>query len=212
MKLLHSRALWGVLLILVGVLFLLESLAIMSLGNAWAVLFVAAGAAFGYVYVEDRSRWWALIPALTLVGIGGLIGITSLFPEMGGAWGAGFFLAMLSLGFWSVYFTTGREQWWAIIPGGVLLALGLAIALEPFLVGEGFVGIFFLGMGLTFGLVYVLPTPEGRMGWALIPAGILGAMGLIFLSLATPHAGLVWPLLLILIGGYILLRNLRDER
>ena len=210
MKLLHSRALWGVLLILVGVLFLLESLAILSLGNAWAVLFAAAGVVFGYVYVEDRSRWWALIPALTLIGIGGLIAIASLFPKMGGAWGAGFFLAMLSLSFWSIYVTTGREQWWAIIPGGVLLALGLAIGLEPFISGEAFVGIFFLGMGATFGSLYLLPTPEGRMGWALVPAAILGAMGLIFLSLATPHAGLIWPVLLILIGGYILLRNLRE--
>jgi len=210
MKLLHSRAVWGLLLILLGVLFLLESLAILSLGGAWALLFAAAGLAFGYVYVEDRSRWWAMIPALTLIGIAGLIGIVELFPETGGQWGTGFFLAALSLSFWMIYITTAREQWWAIIPGGVLMSLGVAIALEPYLKGEGFVAIFFLGMGLTFALVYLLPNSEGRMGWALIPAAILGVMGLIFLSLASQYANLILPALLILIGGYILLRNLRE--
>jgi hypothetical protein len=209
MKLLHSRALWGILLIVVGLLFLLESLAILSLGSAWALLFAAAGLAFGYVYLEDRSRWWAVIPAFTLIGIGGLIGINALFPETGEQWGAGFFLGALSLSFWFIYLTTAREQWWAIIPGGVLIALALAIALEPYMRGEGFVAIFFLGMALTFALVYLLPNPEGRMGWALIPAATLGAMGLIFFSLASQYAGLIWPVLLILVGGYILLRNLR---
>ena len=210
MKLLQSRVVWGGLLILVGVLFLLESLAILTLGGAWAGLFAAAGLAFGYMYVEDRSHWWAVIPALTLIGIAGLIAITTLFPVRGGEWGTGFFLGALSLSFWIIYLTTNFEQWWAIIPGGVLITLALAIGLEPFLEGEGFVGIFFLGLSLTFGLVYLLPTQEGRMRWALIPAAILGAMGFIFLSLASPFAGWLWPALLILAGGYILLRNLRE--
>ena len=209
MKLMHSRAIWGVVLILVGVLFLLESLAILTLGGAWAFLFVAAGLAFGYVYVEDRSRWWAVIPAFAMIGIGGLIGITTLFPRIGGQWGAGFFLGALGLSFWIIYITTDREQWWAIIPGGVLITLALAIGLEPYIKGEGFVGIFFLGMALTFGLVYLLPTREGPMRWALVPAAILGSMGFIFLSLASRYAAMIWPVFLILIGGYILLRNLR---
>jgi hypothetical protein len=210
MKLLHSRAIWGVLLILLGVLFLLESLAILTLGSAWAILFGAAGLAFGYAYIEDRSRWWAVIPAMALIGIAGLIGITTLFPTVGGQWGAGFFLGALGLSFWIIYITTNFEQWWAMIPGGVMITLALAIGLEPYLKGEGFVGIFFLGMALTFTLVYLLPTQEGRMRWALVPAAILGVMGLIFFSLASRYANLIWPIALIAIGGYVLLRNLRE--
>ena len=40
-------------------------------------------------------------------------------------------------------------------------------------------GVFFLGLGLTFLLVYLLPKAEGRMKWALYPAGALLLVGLL---------------------------------
>ena len=209
MKILHSRVLWGILLIVVGLLFLLESLAILSLGGAWAVLFAAAGLVFGYTFLEDRERWWAIIPAMALLGIAALIGLEAFLPGVDGQWGVTLFMGALGLGFILIYGITHRKQWWALIPGGVLLTLGIALGLEPYMPGEAFVGIFFLGMALTFALVYLLPTPEGRMVWAIFPAGVLGLMGVIFLSIAGEAATLVWPVLLILTGGYVLLRNVR---
>ncbi len=209
MRLLRSRVLWGLLLILVGLLFLLESLTVISLGGAWAFLFAAAGLVFGYMVIEDRERWWAVIPAMSLLGLAGLIGLSTLFPVAGGDLGAGVFLGAIGLSFWIVYLITSREQWWSIIPGGVLIALAVAIGLQPWIGENAFVGVFFGGMGLTFALVYLLRTPDSHMEWALIPAGILGVMGVIFLGLATPYANLIWPLALILVGGYILLRNAR---
>jgi len=208
MKLLRSRAIWGVLLVVMGLLFLLESLNILALGAAWAVMFAAAGLAFGYTYLENRENWWAIIPAMTLLGIAILSGVSTFFPRADEV-GIGIFLGMLALSFWIIALTTRMAQWWAIIPGGVLLALAVAIALEPLLPGEAFVGIFMLGMSLTFGAVYLLPVGEGRMTWALIPAGILGLIGIIFLAAATRLAALIWPIALILVGGFLLLRSLR---
>lgn len=213
MKLLRSRALWGLLLIGMGVLFLIESLGILSVGGAWAVLFFAAAIAFGSIFLDNREAWWAIIPAMAMFGIGAMIVAGAYLGQAGDQWGAGIFMGCLALAFWIIYFATRREQWWALIPGGVLLALAASIALEPYVSGEAFVAIFMLGMGLTFALLYLLPTPEGRMGWALIPAAVLGCIGLAFLLVASDTvasaAGLIWPLILIAIGGYILLRNLR---
>ncbi len=213
MKLLRSRILWGLLLIIMGVLFLMESLGLLALGGAWSILFFAAAIAFGSVYFENRDAWWAIIPAMTLFGLGALIVITTYVgPELA-EWGAGVFLGSIGLAFWLVYFATRQEQWWAIIPGGVLLALATSLILEPFIGGEAFAGVFMLGMGITFALVYLLPTNQGPMGWALIPAGILGVIGvglfLAALDVPTATVNLIWPLILIFIGGYLLLRSLR---
>jgi hypothetical protein len=196
-------------LILVGVLVLLENLQILALGVAWTLLFVAAGLIFGYTYLENRAAWWAVIPGMTLLSIGALIGVDTLLPGIGDLWGASIFLGGLSLSFWIIYFITGTEHWWALIPGGILLSLALALAAEPFLTGDVFAGLFMFGMALTFALVYLLPNPEGRMQWALIPASILALVGLVILSVTTAYANLIWPIVLIIGGAFILVRSLR---
>lgn len=213
MKLLQSRVLWGFLLIIMGALFLLESLGLLALGGAWSVLFFASAIAFASVFARNRDAWWAVIPAMALFGIGALVAIGAYLGTAGESWGAGIFLGSLALAFWIIYLTTRRRQWWAIIPGGVLLALAGSLILEPYIGEEGFVAVFMLGMGLTFVLLYLLPTPEGRMTWALIPAVILSLIGLAFVmvtwELATSAVNLIWPLALITIGAYLLLRSLR---
>ncbi|MGC9523214.1 MAG: hypothetical protein ACP5HG_15190 [Anaerolineae bacterium] len=212
MRFLRSRTIWGVLLILMGILFLLESLGVLAIGGAWALLFVVAGLAFGYTFLEDRANWWAVIPAMTLLGIAALIAVNTYAPRAGETWGASIFLGALSLAFWIIFLTTGMEQWWALIPGGVLLSLAGAIALEPIIAEETFVGLFMLGIGLTFALVYLLSKQRESMSWALIPAGILSMIGIIFFSAATETAALIWPAVLIVIGAYLLLRSLRQRR
>jgi hypothetical protein len=213
MRLLKSHVLWGLLLITMGVLFLVESLGLLALGGAWSVLFFAGAVAFFSVFLQNREHWWAVIPGMTLLGIGILIVIerylSPAHPGLGGA----IFLGSIALAFWIIYFSTRRTQWWAIIPGGVLLALATSLFLEPFVAEDTFAGLFMLGIGLTFAVLYLLPTPEGHQGWALIPAAILAVIGL---GLLLPAIGfpisalnLIWPLALILIGGYLLLRSLR---
>jgi len=209
MRAFRSRTLWGILLVVVGVLFLLESLQVLALGGAWAALFVAAGLIFGYAFFEKPANWWAAIPGMSLLSIGVLVGADALFPRLAGSIGGSIILGGIALSFWIVYLRTRFQHWWAIIPGGILGSLALGLAAEPFIAGEAFVGIFFTGMALTFLLVYLLPTAGGNMAWSLIPAGILGAMGLIFLSVATRLMGVIWPVALIGLGVYVLFRALR---
>lgn len=72
-------------------------------------------------------------------------------------------------------------------------------------------GIFFLGLGLTFLLVAIIPTPEGQMRWALIPAVILLVMGLLLTAALTQLINFIWPLALILLGLFLVLRAFRGR-
>lgn len=206
---LQSRALWGLLLIAAGVFFLLESLDILQLGSAWSLVFAAGGVIFLVTFIGRREDWWAAIPGFALLGIGLLIGVDALFPELGETIGGGLFLGSLSLAFIAIALRTGGDQWWAVIPGGILLILSLLLAIEPYIGEEAFAGTFLLGIAATFALVYVLPLPKGDTSWALIPAGILAVIGAIVLASATAWANLIWPIVLIAAGIFILVRNVR---
>jgi len=193
----------GLLLVALGVLLFLNNLDVIDLD--WSLLIgpiiALGGLVFLFVYIFDRKNWWALIPALTLLGLGATILLDALnIPFAETISGAILFLA-IGLSFWLIYINNS-SNWWAIIPGGVLWSLA-AVTLMP----EGTWisrGIFFLGLGLTFLLVYLLPKPEGRMKWALYPAVALFLVGLLASIGASNLIKFIWPVVL-LAGGVVLL-------
>ena len=107
-----------------------------------------------------------------------------------------------------MYFTD-KTRWWAIIPAGVLLTLGTISVVDEVSGGDNG-GLFFLGLGLTFVLLTILPGGSSR-SWALIPGAILLVFGAI---LGTPFAGFtqyLWPAILIVLGGYFIVRFFRSQ-
>jgi len=210
MKRFDTRYLWGYLLIAAGVLFLLQEMDIITnaLDIIWGVFFAGVGGVFLYAYISNRSQWWTLIPGIALFGIAALILLSGLFP-MYENWGGAIFLGSIGLGFWVVY-VTNREMWWAVIPGGVLITLaGISVLdLFPQIDDELTGGIFFLGLGVTFALLAILPSAQGRMTWALIPAGILVVIGFLIATPFVEFVSYLWPVALILIGIYIIYRNI----
>jgi hypothetical protein len=210
MKRIESSMILGVALIGIGALFLLQSLGIIGSIAAliWALLFVLGGGAFIAGFVTVPTRWWALIPGFTLVSLGVLIGGQELFPALAGPWGGALFLGGIGLGFCTVYLS-GRERWWAIIPGGVLLTLALIAGLSSTMAGVDLGWVLFLGMALTFGLVSIIPTPSGRMRWALFPAGVLLILALAGMTFTGAALGFLWPTMLILAGLYLAYRAIR---
>jgi hypothetical protein len=195
------RLIFGVLLVLGGLLSLLDATGAISNsgGIFWGLIFAAGGLFFLYMLINQRENWWAAFPAFTLLGLAA----SSFLPDSLEAFDGLVFFAGISLGFWWVYFT-GTDRWWAIIPAGVLLTLGVVSSLDA-VSGMETGGLFFLGLGLTFILVAVLPGGTGR-SWALIPGVILLLFGAL---LGTPYRDItdyLWPAVLIILGGYFVLR------
>jgi hypothetical protein len=210
MKLLSSRITWGVLLILGGLLFLLQNLELIVIGNLiWGLLFALGGFIFLSVYLSQREHWWSLIPGFVLLSLAGVVILGYLFPNLEARFGGSLFLAGIGLAFWLIYLTN-RSHWWAIIPGGVLFTLAVVSGLDTVMADTG--GLFFLGLGLTFALVAILPTPEGRMRWAFIPAGILSLMGVLLVAAAGEMINIVLPAFLILLGIFLVFRTLVPRR
>jgi hypothetical protein len=199
MRRIDPRLIIGGLLILGGLLSLLDNFGVIR--NAgdffWGIIFGVGGLAFLYVYVTNRSNWWALIPAFTLLGLAA----SSLLSGPFESWSGLAFLGGLGLAFWMIYFT-GSDRWWAIIPGGILITLGVISVLDN-ITGVETGGVLFLGMGVTFLLVVFLPAPTNR-SWAIFPAVALLLVGAF---LGTPLAGLsdyVWPVALFIAGIYLI--------
>ncbi len=201
------RYILGGALVLTGALTLLQVLGYFPtsgnvVGVLFAVLFGAIGISFLTLLRSGRQNWWAAIPGTILLALGLLILFGVFIPRLADRWGGPFFLAGISLAFWLVYIMT-PQNWWAIIPGGVLLTLA-AVAAIPGDAGDLGGALFFLGMALTFFALWLIPVNGRRMTWPWIPAVVLAVLGLVVLFANTSLFNFVWPVLLIL-GGLVLL-------
>ncbi len=209
----YLSAAFGALLVGLGVLLLLQNLNVLDIAwdLLWAFLFAVGGGAFIAVFVGNREQWWAVIPGFTLLGLAALSGLSAILPEAPGGWGGGLFLGMIGLAFWVLYLSR-RENWWAVIPGGILITLALVAGFAETASDLATGGLFFFGLAATFGLLYLLSTPAGQMKWALIPAGILFVMGLLLLLASAEVWAYLWPLALILAGLYLAYRALASQQ
>lgn len=207
-NLLRSRILWGMLLIVSGILFLLQNLFDFQFGSLfWALVLGLGGLFFVSIFLTNRMNWWGLIPGITLLSVALLVGLGAIAPGVVDFLGGSIVLGGIGLSFLVVYLIN-RENWWAIIPAGVLLSLAIALIFENFLSGTGFVSIFFLGMALTFAILTFVRTPEGKMQWAWIPAGILGVIGIAFAAFSGSLTAYAVPIILIAVGAVLIFRTL----
>lgn len=209
----NVRVVIGAALLLLGALLFVEQLGFLkgASGLFWDVVFLGVGGAFFYSFAQDmRNRWWAVIPGFVFLGIGLDAFLPAQYEQVSGA----VFLGSLSLAFFTVYITD-RARWWGLIPGGVLATLAvLSVTSDMQALGDIANGsIFFVGLGITFLLVALLPNPVGRMNWAYIPAVVLVLLG-VFLgnTEALGMTSYLLPAALVLVGlglvvGFFLQRD-----
>jgi len=212
MKRFDIHTVGAILLIVVGILLLLQNFGILGIVVAlvWALIFGIGGLIFLYMFLTERTRyWWAVIPGFGLLGLAALITLDQCLPQVGDVLGGAIFLGGIGLAFWVIYFLN-REHWWAVIPGGVMFTVALVAGLDAVFEGAETGGVVLLGIGLTFGLLSLLPTPQGRMRWALIPAAVLLVMGLLITAATTGILEYLWPAALIVVGLYLLFRMFRS--
>ena len=81
-----------------------------------------------------------------------------------------------------------------------------------FLLGIQSGGVFLIGLGLTFGVIGFIPTEQGRMRWAFIPAIVLVLVGLFVMIASFNLFALLWPLGLITGGLLIIYYVIRSRR
>ncbi len=187
-----------------GVLLLLYNLGLVAAYSPIAQLILATvcGLAAGVLFagfIRARQDWWRLIPAWTLVALGGMILSTAL-PAFDPRLSAALLFLGLAIAFGHIYLLDRHERWWALIPAGFMLVLGVVIGLSGHIAAsELLAAILFAGMGGVFFALYFLGD-RNRQWWALMPGTVLLVFGALAVASGQAEAGVVatwWPVVLI---------------
>jgi hypothetical protein len=90
------------------------------------VLYVLTAVALPFlvVFVGDRGRWWALIPAYVLLCIGAMVVLIEQ-GVLGDLLIPAYVLFAVAAPFF-VVFARNTRNWWALIPGGITALIGLS--------------------------------------------------------------------------------------
>lgn len=173
--------------------------------------FVLAAVIFFGTFARTPADWWRVIPGWTLLGLAVVLVLSTLAVDQ--RWlGATVFFG-LAAAFTHVYLLDRGSRWWALIPGGFLLVLGLVIGVSAWVSSINVLALLlFGGLGAVFFLLFLL---HPRQWWTVIPGGVL----LVFAALiAAPEGSETspllrwWPLLLVLAGLVVAIRGGRSQR
>ena len=189
----------------------LTTLLVDNAGGQWVgVMFLLMFAiAFLVVYLTNRTRTWALLVAY----IFGVLSLAPMLAAIGDT--AGYFGSILmfaiALPFFIVYFRT-PDNWWAIIPAGVLSVVGVVVGLAIAGVIDdttsgGYVNAFLMaGLAATFSVIWL----RHHRDWAKIVTivlGILAVASVFFFG----YYEIFWPVAFICGGIYLLYLAFRPK-
>jgi hypothetical protein len=193
---------WGGLLILFGVVGLVEAYADLTAWG-WIAILTAAGLGIFGVYLTDRSDWGLLIPAYVMWVVAGLVALITL-GLLRDPFIPTYVLAAIMLPFLVAYLRD-REQWWALVPAYVLLAVGVMVGL----IGRGVLSELLIPAYVMFAIAvpfFVVYVRDSTHWWALIPGGIMTIIGLSFL-VAEGLFQYVAAVALLFAGSWIVVRQ-----
>lgn len=173
----------------------------------WAGLLAVGGLFFLAGYLTNRIQTGLLIPAYVLWVIAGLITMVSLNILRDEAIAA-YVLSAIALPFVFGFLRSPEKNWGLLIPAYVLIAVGLMVQL----IGMGLLDDLMIpsyvmfAIALPFLFVFLRNPKEW---WALIPGGIMTAIGAGFLiASAARLATIALPVILIAVGIAILFGQL----
>ncbi len=198
MKRTMGNVFWGLILILAGGFFLAVNLGALPdfSENGWSLIFAAASVLFfiGYFF-SGIANWGLLFPAVGSGAIALTIWLSG--RETADNVVGGLFMLLMSIPFWVAYLVHAKNNWWALIPGWALGAIGAIILLA----GRGadnLIGTLIMwAIALPFFVVYF----KNRTNWwALIPGFALGVIGAIILLSEIFSGALIGSMVLFAIG------------
>jgi hypothetical protein len=204
----RNRQVFGLVAVAAGLVALLANLGIYQISEPISGLLTGVvGAAFLGVYVNNRERWWAIIPGVILLAMGGVIIVARYGND---DWAGVLTLGGVGLAFVGVLLAR-PDAWWAVIPAGALLSLATMVFSDEILGMKDPAPVLFFGLALTFGILGLVRVGERRMRWPLVPAGVLCLFGALYVAGRPDLFNLVWPAGLILGGLYYVLRGGKDK-
>ena len=119
----RNRVMWGTILVAMGALFLFNQL--FSFSGLGSLVLLLIGGIFMYAYLNTRMgyRIGYLIPGSILLGLG----VGTLLEDLDyfNIWSGNVVTLTLGLGFCTIWFFE-RKHWWALIPGGILVLVGVS--------------------------------------------------------------------------------------
>lgn len=205
----HSL-IWGGMLVVFGTAALLDNL--FQFG-AWLWIGALASVGLGslFVYLSDRSQSWPLIPTyggLALAAFIAAVDLELLIDPLI----APVIISLVGLPFIVVYLLD-RSNWWALIPGYILFSVAFLVGIEEIgILGDAWVAPYVLtAVALPFLIVFLA---DRRQWWALIPAYILLAVGLMIalISIGLLQDGLIATYVLFSVALPFLIVFLVDRR
>jgi MFS family permease len=197
---------WAAGLFLVGLVLLLFNFGVFDpyeplVQYILAGLLALSAVGFFVAYFSTRRDWAQLIPAWTLLALAAMA-LLSVNPAIDQRLNAAVLFIGLALAFAHIYLLDRAEHWWAIIPGGFMLVLGVGIGLSSVVANvEALGAALFIGMGLVFLLLYFLV--GRRQWWALVPGSVLLLLGFFVFSVGSENERTLlrwWPVILMVIG------------
>jgi hypothetical protein len=190
----------------------MTTLLVDNVGGEWvgSLFLFLIGLSFLVVYLNNRTRLWALLVAY-------IMGVLSLAPAMasgGGDTAAYFgpvFLFAVALPFFVVYFQS-TEHWWAIIPAGVMTVLAViaSAAIAGWIRNEqqgGYANaLLMFGLAITFAVVWLRHAKD----WAKVVTIVLAGLAVASVFFAS-YTEIFWPVAIILVGAYLLYTSMRPK-
>ncbi len=212
MKVKSTNFLFGIFLVILGGLFLLNTFNIFFIDSSITVaaFFLAGGLVFLLAYFLFKKSLWTLIVGVIGLFTGAAIYIDrthnlpeDLIPIT--------LFVLTGLTFLNAL-RYGKKNWWAIIPGGYCFIFAAHVAIDMvWLRVDDLHGIvFFLGTGVIFGIIYLLKNHKFDLDWAKYPSIISFLIGIIvLLSSNVSHLfnRFMFPVILIFIGGLLLYKS-----
>ncbi len=208
-----TTALWGLLIIILGVGALAYNFGALDdykLITAYivAALLALMGVAFLLAIAFQREQWFYVIPGFSLLSLGGVVYLTTL-PNIKTEWLGALFLGGIALGFLVIFLRNRQERWWALLQAETILIIalvGLGLGI-PQSVTKLVGSILFGSFAVSFFFVWLFSGNRGRFLWSLILAGVLAIFAAaIFTSGQSQITLMLWPVLLLLVGIFLLLK------
>lgn len=205
----NLNLLWGVILVLVGALFLLQNVGWIPelAASVWVILFSGASILFVATYLAQGVRAWGwLFPALSCGAIALIIGLAE--AGLDGAYLGTLMLWAVSVPFWVAYLSNRQANQWALIPGWATAVIGGVVLLADIVRGEWIGALIMFGIALPFLIVYVR---DRKQWWALIPAYVMGVLGIVILLSMGAAGETIGALFMFAIGLPFLVVYLRNQ-